>query len=361
MTRGWLFGLVAMCAAMLGACNGATFTGGEKDAAGAVGKDAAGSDLWGGFPDVGKLPPPKKDTGTCGGQNIPIVLTKKGAIPDLFLVVDRSGSMMLPINLLNPFGGTKWGIMSKVLVSLVSAYKANIRFGLSLFPGGGPCEAGKIDVPLQMGNDPAIKQRLTKTGPTGNTPTHLTLAKVRIYLKSVPLTKGKRYALLATDGAPNCGAQKDTDTTAETLLEVQKLVASGVKVFVLGFGGIVAGNPGFLNKLAMAGGVPNTSGSQKFYPASNEKELKKALFSMAGGIIPPPCTYRLQSRPPDPNKVTVTFDGVPVARSLSSKNGWNYTGGGHEISFFGSACARLRQGQVKRVRFLFGCKGPVIK
>lgn len=362
MTRAWLVTTAALGALTLGSCDGGTFTSGVGDGAVAPGSDASKkTDLPELFPDVGKLPPGKKDQGTCGGQDIPIVLKQKGNVPDLFLVVDRSGSMMMPVDLFNPFGGTKWGVMSKVLISLVESYKTNIRFGLSLYPGGNTCDKGKIDVPLQMGNHPAIKQRLTSAGPTGSTPTHTTLAKVNVYLKSVPPGKGGRYALLATDGAPNCGATADTDTSNETLAEVQKLAAAGVKVFVLGFGSIVAGNPGLLNKLATAGGVPNTSGNQKFYPASNEKELKKALFTIAGGIIPPPCTYGLQSKPPDPEKVTVTFDGKAVPRSLSSTDGWNYTGGGTEISFFGSACSKLRNGQVSKVRFLFGCKGPVIK
>ena len=316
------------------------------------------------FPDSARPPDsgpktPKKDAG-CGGQNVPIKLVKKGDIPDLHLVVDRSGSMMMFIDFFNWALGTKWSVMHKTLNSLVDNYKSNIRFGLTLFPSDNACGMGKIDVPLQMGNEPAIKQKLAKTGPNGSTPTHTTLAKVYLYLKSVPLGKGVRYALLATDGAPNCGKTQDTDTSAETLAEVKKLAASGTKVFVLGFGSIVTGNPGHLNKLAVAGGVPNPKGPNKFYAATNEKQLKEALFNIAGGIIPPPCTYKLNSKPPDPTKVTVTFDGKAVPRSNSSKNGWNYTGGGSEITFFGSSCQQLRTGQVKQVKFLYGCKGPVI-
>ena len=309
-------------------------------------------------PDLAKKPP-KKDAG-CGGQNVPIVLVKKGNIPDLHLVVDRSGSMMTPIDFFDWSKGTKWRVMHKVLNSLVDNYKSNIRFALTTYPGDNSCGAGKIDVPLQMGNEPAIKAKLAKTGPNGNTPTHTTLAKVNLYLKSVPKGKGPRYALLATDGMPNCGKAQDSDTSAETLAEVKKLVAAGTKVFVLGFGSIVTGNPGHLNKLAVAGGVPNPKGPNKFYAATNEKQLKDALFNIAGGIIPPTCTYKLKSKPPDPNKVTVTFDGKAVPRTKSNKNGWNYTGGGTEITFFGSYCLKLRKGQVKQVKFLYGCKGPVI-
>ncbi len=306
-------------------------------------------------------PPPKKDS-ACGGQDIPIILKKKGDIPDLFLVVDISGSMSMPIDLFNIFKGTKWGAMKKVLISLVEHYKNNIRFGLSLYPSNNSCGAGKIDVPLQKGNHPAIKAKLNGNNPRGNTPIYTTLALANKYLKSVPVAKGGRFVLLATDGMPNCGKDPSDDTSSQTLAEVQKLAVGKTKVFVVGFGSIVNGNPGFLNKLAMAGKAPNPKGgANKFYPAANEKQLKDALFAIAGGIIPPNCTYTLTSKPQDPNKVTVKFDGVAVPRSMSSKDGWNYTSGGSEITFFGSYCTKLRQGKVKKVQFLFGCKGPVIK
>jgi hypothetical protein len=345
--------------ALLVACDGGVFT--VREAGSGRDGPGAGSDA-NLFPDARALPDlaPRLDR-HCGGQDIPIVLKKKGEIPDLHLVVDRSGSMMLPVDIFKPLQGTKWQVMRKVLISLVDSYYQNIRFALTLFPSDNSCGAGKIDVPLQLGNHPAIKTKLNKTGPNGNTPTHTSLAAVRTYLSKVPPAKGGRYVLLATDGMPNCGKTVDTDTSNETLAEVQKLAAAGTKVFVVGFGSIVAANPGLLDRLAQAGGAPNPKGPRKFYAATNEKELKDALFTIAGGIIPPPCTYTLTSKPADPEKVTVTFDGTAVPRSLSNKDGWNYTGGGTEITFYGSYCTRLRQGQVKQVKFLFGCKGPVVK
>ena len=166
--------------------------------------------------------------------------------------------------------------------------------------------------------------------------------------------------LLATDGMPNCGPGGG-DAKAATLGQVQKLAASGTKVFVLGFGDVVAGDPAFLDQLATVGGAPKLGGPNKFYQATNEQELKTALFTIAGGIIPPPCTYKLNSRPPVPDNVTVTFDGQPVPRSKSRNDGWNYTSDGGEITFYGSYCSKLRQGQVKSVNFIFGCQGPVIE
>lgn len=93
-------------------------------------------------------------------------------------------------------------------------------------------------------------------------------------------------------------------------------------------------------------------------------QIWSAPWSDDGLPSPDPPTLdlgRCGGLPPEPENVTVTFDGVPVPRSTSNNDGWNYTAGGTEITFFGSYCDRLRQGQVKQVRFLFGCKGPVIE
>ena len=315
----------------------------------------------GGLPwDLGSPDPARKDAG-CGGQAIPIVLTQKGDIPDLHLVVDRSSSMLIPVDIFQLHLGSKWDVMRRSLASLLDTYSTNIRFGLTLYPNGGDCGAGQIDVGLALGAAAPAKGVLNKTFPAGATPTHSTLDVVRNYLATVPPGPGPRYVLLATDGMPNCGAQRRDDMGPATLAAVQALVAAGVKVFVIGFGEIIAGNPALLNQLAVAGGVPNPQGPHKFYAATNEAQLKAAFFNIAGGLVPPPCTYKLQSAPPDPDLVKVTFDGKPVPRTLSNQNGWNYTQGGTEITFFGAACDLLRTGAIKEVRFAFGCKGPVIK
>jgi hypothetical protein len=315
------------------------------------------------FPDAGPggNPDPNQEDPTCGGQNIPIQLKQGGEIPDLYLVVDKSGSMAEPVDIFK-FFETKWKIMRKTLIALVEHYQTNINFGLSVFPSDGVCGPGMVDVPLQPGSHPAITAKLNATTAEGNTPTHTTLANARQYLNSVPPGPGQRFVLLATDGMPNCGgANQDTESGPETLAEVQNLYNNGIKTFVLGFGSIIAGNPALLNQLATAGGKPNPNGPHKFFPAANEEELRDAFFSIAGGIIPAPCTYKLASLPPEPDMVTVKFDGVAVPRNKKHTSGWDYTGGGSEITFYGPDCERVSKGQVKNIEFIFGCKGPVIE
>jgi hypothetical protein len=310
--------------------------------------------------DGGPAIPPPNNNGTCGGQQIPIQL-KPGNVPDLHMVVDRSGSMLSSIDKTIPGADSKWVVMQKIIGSMVDQYASTVRFGLTLYPAEtGACTAGGVNVPLQKGNSPAIKNHIATAKPTGATPTAPTLSGVRSYLAQTPKGSGPRFVLLATDGKPNC-TSGGGDAKTNTMNEVQQLAASGTKVFVLGFGDIVAGDPTFLDQLATAGGAPKVTGPNKFYQATNEQELKDALFKIAGGIIPPPCTYKLNSRPPVPDKVTVKFDGQPIPRSKSRTDGWNYTSNGGEITFYGSFCTKLRQGQVKSVNFVFGCQGPVIE
>ena len=183
--------LVTLCVAVLAGCDsGTVFT--HSDTGGESGSGTDGS-YWpysdGGLPNPD---PAKKDSGACGGQSIPIQLVQKGDVPDLHLVVDRSGSMMTPIDFFNWALGTKWDVMRKTIIALVETYKVNIRFALTLFPSDNMCGPGKIDVPLQVGNTPTFKQKLQSIGPNGNTPTHTTLAAVRTYLKNVPPAKGSR-------------------------------------------------------------------------------------------------------------------------------------------------------------------------
>ena len=311
---------------------------------------------WNSDSDAGVIPMPDL---VCGGQKMPIQLVHKGDIPDLYLVVDRSGSMILPLDMFQLHLGNKWDAMVRTLGTLVDTYENNIRFGLSLFPSDDACAPGITDQPIKIANAGPIKQSLA-IGPDGNTPTHTTVAATRSYLASVPPGQGPRYVLLATDGRPNCNPTVDDEAGPETLAAVNNLAADGIETFVVGFGDIIAADPGLLDQLANAGGKPNPNGPHDFYPATNEAELKAVFFEIAGGIIAPPCTYALQSAPDDPEHVTVTFDGTPVPRSMSNANGWNYSGDGREITFYGQACDDLRAGKVSQVEFIFGCKGPVI-
>jgi hypothetical protein len=71
----------------------------------------------------------------------------------------------------------------------------------------------------------------------------------------------RRFIVLLTDGDPSCPDQSNTAAafdanTTVTVESLDRLRASGIKTFVIGFGRNVG--PARLDRMAMAGGVPRT-------------------------------------------------------------------------------------------------------
>ncbi|MFH2008612.1 MAG: hypothetical protein ABI333_18640 [bacterium] len=299
----------------------------------------------------------------CGAQTEEIELISLGDPPDMLIVLDRSGSMMLAPGF-PPIGASKWDIMKTSLGIVLPARDANIQFGLSVFPTDEDCGVDPgARVPIQLNNASAILAWLNGSGPGGNTPAHFGLQEALIYYQSIPVNPAGQYVLFATDGIPNCGGNPpnvDITTDVETVQAVQDLANAGIHTFVLGFGGLLGLDPQVLNDAAQAGLEPKPGGPPHFYHADDAQGLQTALDTIAGGIIVPSCSYELTSLPPVPDDVAVYFDGVAVPRSPSHADGWDYYPDGSTITFFGSYCDSLMTGTVSAVSFIFGCPGPVV-
>lgn len=300
------------------------------------------------------------DAASCGAQSQMIGVVNLGDPPDLLVVLDRSGSMSSPPATFPPTFVSKWSSMKTSLTSVVGAKQQQIKFGLVEFPSDDNCAASatpKVDIAL--GAAPGFTSYFQSRSPNGNTPAHLGLAAALTYYNSIPVNSAGRYVLFATDGLPNClGGVPDAASDAETVAAVTALKTAGIPTYVLGFG-MFGGTAGVLNDAAVAGGKAKP-GATKFYEATNAAELDMALQQIAGGIIVPSCSFQLQSVPPDPNNVTVTINGVPVPRSPSHGDGWDYHPDAMTITFFGSYCAQIMNGASTDVSFLYGCPGPVI-
>ncbi len=306
---------------------------------------------------------PGPDAEVCGAQTEEIEIINLGDPPDLLIVLDRSGSMMLPPGLI-PVGDSKWNIMKSALNQVVGAREANIRFGLTVFPTDNACGVDPgARVPIALNNATAIGTYLSSTGPDGNTPAHFALQEALAYYQSIPQNPAGQYVLFATDGIPNCGGDPpnvDIETPTETVDAVQALANEGIHTFVLGFGGMMGLDPAVLNDSAIAGLEPKPNGPPHFYHADDAATLQAALDTIAGGIIIPSCSFELTSQPPVPDDVAVYFDGTAVPRNPSHVNGWDYHPDSSTITFFGSYCDQLTSGQVSEVDFIFGCPGPVV-
>jgi hypothetical protein len=226
--------------------------------------------------------------------------------PNLLVIQDRSGSMNQNIS-----GGTKWEIAKAAVHTLTSQNGATFRFGLDMFPDpsddgnfNGNCKGGTVQVNVDYGTGASIDGQMSSNGACNNcsTPTMETLQSLASPLYT-PFTDAsrKQFAILLTDGAPNCN--DDANTGAGSIAGVADLKSKGVGVFVVGFGAGV--DPCILNGMAIKGGYPigtPTSAcsncdcsnfacqacAKMYYQADNAQQLTDALnkiIQVAGGEL----------------------------------------------------------------------------
>lgn len=369
--RGSITSLIVVLTLGAGACECDDGTGGTRrrtDAAIPAEIDAPidpGQDAP--FPDVFAHDAPVMDSG-CEATT-PIMNEIVGDPPDMLIVMDVSGSMCSPlVDTFPPTMTTKMQIMKASLTSLVTTWDRRINFGMMLFPQGSECGAGAVTNPIMMRNASAISGRLAgirddffgcALANAGATPTHLSIDAARAYFATIPVNPVGRYALLATDGLPNCGpALPDggtEETVDETVTAIEGLAADGIRTYVLGFGSGLDGGGAALMRMATAGMTSRP------FNARSATELDRALEMIAAEIIPPSCTVMLDGAARDPGLFQVSFDGGSlIPRDESHTRGWDYDAATNTITFYGSDCDRLQSGEVVDVDIDFGCPGPLI-
>ena len=281
------------------------------------------------------------DAGNCGTMEFALTRVP----PNVMLVLDRSGSMG------NSIGGgsatSKWTDLKNAVSSLVTSYDAEMRLGAAIFSSDGNCAASNIDVPLASTAGNTIEQKLAAQGPAGNTPTALALDTV---ISKGLLNDATRanYAVLATDGEPNCN---DTDV-AKRITTLYNQTPS-VKTFVIGIGDGTASNPTLLNQWADAGHTART-GATHYYQTSSPTDLKAAFDAIVGGIVS--CDFKMMQSAPDPSLIRVTENGAVL--SPSPTNGYTFDPSTNTVTLHGGACDMLETTPSTKVGVLYGCPAP---
>jgi MYXO-CTERM domain-containing protein len=192
-----------------------------------------------------------------------------GDLPDVMIVLDRSGSMSET----NDSGDTKWSIAKTAIGALTADFAGSMRFGFSLFPRWphvSNCSTGQINVAPSATSVSAISSLLNSTYPDGDTPSTSTLNTVRSYLQGIKSSGKAQYVILITDGKETCSPYWPDSATGPLY------GSDGVKTFVVGFGDDVL--PDRLNDAASSGGTGS------YYQADNLSQLKAALQGIAGQI-----------------------------------------------------------------------------
>jgi hypothetical protein len=275
------------------------------------------------------------------------------------------------------------------------------RLGLSIFPSDSTCGATNAirkDIPqttqpgaaedatLQQAAD-AINTDIGTITPGGGTPIGNSLNWVRSNVPRLKDELRQNFVLLLTDGAPNCNAQHPATTLAAcrcvlvscgsepnitkigclddegSTRAVQALKDQNIRTIVVGFGADAAGGDAFnaLNDMASAGGFarqcPNGTDAEcgsgnvclstgecqkKYYAATNATELATALATIASGLDPDPCGFRLDTVPSDNEFISVLLNGERVEPGPTT---WEYDPANQRIQFIesGSICPQLKE------------------
>jgi hypothetical protein len=334
--------------------------------------------------------------GICGRTVVPIVVDR----PNLYFILDASGSMSEPMRDQAVHGviPTRFGAARGAIHALLMKIGHRVSYGAALFPalqtdGVDVCPAGGEVFRTRPGDDgryaaaaeegpvlAALRKTLDKRSPSGLTPTAASVENVKSNLFALT---GRTYAILLTDGAPNCGAAPRCSAAtctlnlesgcpekpgvsccdpangnyagtwclddAATVEAIGDLHANGIDTFVIGMPGTET-YAAVLDGFAVAGGTAQPQ-EPFYYPVASTEDLVEALTRI-GLSVAISCDIPLAEPPPDPANVNVYFDQTVVP--LDDKNGWTWTDDG-SIRLTGGACATLQSGIVVEVQVVAGC------
>lgn len=338
-------------------------------------------------------PPPPDAQGLCGNEFFRVTPEP----PNLYFVLDRSGSMM---DLAAPGASmTKYYAVRQASINMVLELGNRANIGAAVFPGNpssNECGPGREVLSTRTGDAPnsfdggfgpvtLAFATAINLNPQGGTPIASTLTGLLPTLSSLP---GRTAVLLATDGGPNCsmanecgvddctwnieGAQVFGEYCAGTYnccspdilggpglrgcLDGQATAASVAALREAGIRTYVVGIPGsqyydtLLDQLATLGGSAR-AGSPKYYRVDDMSKLGETLTVITQKALIT-CEFVLEAAPPDPTFVNVYFDKQTIP--YDEADGWTWTTE-TTLRVNGEACARLERGEVSQVQVVAGC------
>lgn len=302
----------------------------------------------------------------CGAEEF----TLQEVAPNLLILLDRSCSMprcstydlQLLKNCANLSNVDKWGIAVDAITALTETYLGRVRWGLKFFPDatGDDCLQDPPEIVPSDNNEEEIQRILADAldvedpnFPIGPCVTNINAA-VRQMSEEACIRDSERgnYILLITDGVEANCAGNNNDTRSI----VADLAADGIITFVVGFGGGV--NPLFLNRLATAGGSPNSALVINYYQADDLETLQEALSNIVGRILG--CDFQLDETPENIDEIYVWADD-DVSIKRDDPNGWRYQSESNRVVFQGIACENIKNEAYQDIDVVFGCDAPIIE
>lgn len=313
------------------------------------------------------------DGSVCGQ----LELATDRVIPNIMMIVDRSGSMRRDFEgdcpftgngcpnsgTPNPdFGEARWNSVEDALVGangLVRRLDSIARFGLTLYwkPGedppstsdGGMCASTDgVSLTASLDNADSIAASFSANEPGGYTPTAEAIEAVTNSLIATPPPEGPTVYLLATDGLPNgCDQNGGSIDRNNSVGAVDRAFGLGTPTFVLG----VNFDDSHLQDLANAG--QGVASGATLWTANSVSELQTALEQIVVQNIP--CTVSLTDGTIDTAQACageVRLNGEVLACD-NAERGWRAIDG-NAIEIMGSACQDWRGGDAD-LQAVFPC------
>lgn len=293
---------------------------------------------------LGDVPAPDN---TCAS----VMLGATRVIPNVMLVVDRSGSMAS--NEFSP-GVSRWDALNTALFDpasgLVTGLESSVRFGIAMYSNDTRTVAcpDLNTVPCALNNAESLEAEFTlRTPPRGETPTGQSISAVLGTIDTLVPTRdatSPTIFVLATDGEPNT-CEDGTDRETGRRLTVEATTAAydlGINTYVVSVGAEVA--TAHLQEVANAGvGAPGAA----FYVANDTAALVSALRTIIGGVVS--CDVRLEGmvEPSLACEGSVRLGGS----AINCGTDWMLLDDGSTIRLVGSACDRLQDGETLTAAF----------
>ena len=360
------------CAGVLMAACGEDMPGSLGDSRGFdAGTEAAFRDAPG--PPTCDLGP---EFGVCACSEVTLLTDA----PNLYFVLDRSGSMT---------DGNKWSTVRTVVGKTIVLLGPRVNVGAAIFPSDtDTCAAGREVMAVRPGDAPAGSVgptvlsflKSTSVPAVGGTPTGATVATLTPKLTSLA---GRTFVILATDGGPNCNSSVACAVDAcmlniedspgcpimgvpnccgktfdgpefcldadPTVAAVAALSKAGIPTYVIGVPGS-APYAAVLDRMAEAGGTARPTVPEYYRVDSTDAAAFGAALAKVAAKITATCTFPLQ-QVPDPGKLNVFLDGVALAPDPT--DGWILDG--TTVQIVGAACDKIQNGDVLAVRVVAGC------
>jgi hypothetical protein len=282
---------------------------------------------------------------------------------NMMILLDRSGSMAWApdqtVFVDDPVGAndprSRWQIALGAVKALADEYDGQIELGLSFYPRPGTnCQAANPTLGIGQGSAAAIRGALDAASPQGGTPSGPALDHMASSEPRLHESDRENVILYITDGEENCGPSGANSAPAPEASQVAaagRLLAQGIRTFVVGFTGDVGIDE--LNATAEAGGTARDDDELKFFLATDAASLEEALREIASLTLG--CNFDLSGHPTRPEDLHVFADGQPISRDPNRQDGWDYSASANRITVFGASCDRLRAGEVEELSVVQTC------